>query len=168
MKPAGESIKFSVLRWSSEEDRHEVLSILTGEAGSEDTDSAELKRLMELPSVGVPLARRQRRWLLAEVCLSSRDTGWGERITFITGRSVRAFGREPWRAVNEPNPSVKGYTVIELRLDADGNGEGKMSLAADVVFDTEAGTVALDNYETTSVLLEAVKREPPPYWARGE
>ena len=36
--------------------------------------------------------------------------------------------------------------MIELRLDADGNGEGKMSLAADVMFDTEAGTVALDNY----------------------
>ena len=70
----------------------------------------------------------------------------GERITFITGRSLGAFAREPWRAVDEPNPPVTGYTVIELRLDADGNGEGKMSLAADVMFDTEAGTVALDNY----------------------
>ena len=41
-----------------------------------------------------------------------------------------------------------------------------MSLAADV--DTEAGTVALDNYETTPVLLEAVTREPPPYEARND
>lgn len=169
MEPAGESVKFSVLRWSSEEDRHEVLSILTGEAGSEDPDSAELKRLMELPSVG-------HLWLGSTVVgyslkyaygLATPDGG-GERITFVTGRSVGAFGREPWKAVDEPNPPVKGYTVIELRLDGDGNGVGKMSLAADVVFDTEAGTVTLDNYETTPVLLEAVKREPPPYWARGE
>ena len=28
-----------------------------------------------------------------------------------------------------------------------------------------AGTVALDSYETTPVLLEAVTREPPPYGA---
>ena len=41
-----------------------------------------------------------------------------------------------------------------------------MSLAADV--DTEATTVALDNYETTPVLLEAVTREPPPYEARND
>ena len=40
---------------------------------------------------------------------------------------------------------------------------GKMSLAADVVFDMETGTVALDNYETTPVLLKTVTREPSPY-----
>ena len=158
MEPAGESIKFSVLRWSSEEDRHEVLSILTGEAESEDADSAELKPLMELPSVGYSLKCAYR--------LETPDGG--ERITFITGRSVGSFGLEPWRTVDGPNPPVTGYRVIKLRLDGDGHGEGKMSLAADVVFDTEAGTVALDNYETTPVLLEAVTREPPPYWARGD
>ena len=53
MEPAGESLKFSVLRWSSEEDQHEVLSILTPEeAQSEDAESAELQALQELPSVG--------------------------------------------------------------------------------------------------------------------
>ena len=46
--------------------------------------------------------------------------------------------------------------MIELHLDSDGNGEGKMSLAADVVFDAEAGTVALENYESTPTLLETV------------
>ena len=166
MEPAGESIKFSVLRWSSEEERHEVLSILTGKAESEDTDSAELKRLMELPNVGVLWPNSSSLGYSLKYAYRLVMPDGGERITFITGRSLGAFAREPWRAVDEPNPPVKEYTVIELRLD--GNGEGKMSLAADVVFDTEAGTVALDNYETTPVLLEAVKREPPPYWARGE
>ena len=53
--------------------------------------------------------------------------------------------------------------VIELRLDSNGDGEGKMSVAADIVFDTEGSTVALDNYDAAPVLLEAVKRQPPPY-----
>ena len=178
MEPAGESLKFTVLRWSSEQDRREVLSILipeeatneeatNEEAESEDAESAAPQALLELPSVG-------------QLWLGSSGIGYSlkyayrltapdeeERVTFITGRPLGAFAREPWRAVDEPKPPGT-YTVIELRLDADGNGEGKMSLAADVVFDTEAGTVALDNYETTPVLLEAVKREPSPYGARNE
>ena len=58
MEPAGERLKFSVLRWSSEQDRREVLSILTPEeaeneeAESEDAESAEPRALQELPSVG--------------------------------------------------------------------------------------------------------------------
>ena len=170
MEPAGESLTFTVLRWSSEQDRRELLAILTPEetdneeakneeAESEDAESTEPQALQELPSVG-------------QLWLGSSGIGYSlkyadhlttpdgeERITFITGRPLGTFHREPWRAVDEPKPPGT-YTVIELRLDADGNGEGKMSLAADVVFDTEAGTVALDNYEATPVLLEAVTREP--------
>ena len=176
MEPAGESLKFTVLRWSSEEDRHEVLSILTPEeaqseeteneeAESEDAESADPQALQELPSVGYLWPGSSGVGYSLKYAYRLATPDGGERITFITERSLGAFAREPWRAVDEPNPPVTGYTVIELRLDADGHGEGKMSLAADVVFDTEAGTVALDNYETTPVLLEAVTREPPPYGA---
>ena len=176
MEPAGESLKFSVLRWSSEEDRREVLSILTPEeaeseetqneeAENEDAESADPQALQELPSVGYLWPGSSGVGYSLKYAYRLATPDGGERITFITGRSLGAFAREPWRAVDEPNPPVTGYTVIELRLDADGHGEGKMSLASDVVFDTEAGTVALDSYETTPVLLEAVTREPPPYGA---
>ena len=183
MEPAGESLNFSVLRWSSEEDRREVLSILTPEEAeseeteNEDAESAEdpprasvlrqppPQALQELPSVGYLWPGSNGVGYSLKYAYRLAMPNGGERITFITGRSLGAFAREPWRAVDEPNPPVTGYTVIELRLDADGNGEGKMSLAADVMFDTEAGTVALDNYDTTPVLLEAVTREPPPYGA---
>ena len=176
MEPAGESLKFTVLRWSSEEDRHEVLSILTPEeaeseetqneeAENEDAESADPQALQELPSVGYVWPGSSGVGYSLKYAYRLATPDGGERITFITGRSLGAFAREPWRAVDEPNPPVTGYTVIEFRLDADGHGEGKMSLASDVVFDTEAGTVALDSYETTPVLLEAVTREPPPYGA---
>ena len=167
MEPAGERLRFSVRRWSSGDDRHEVLAILTGDAGS-DADNATLTRLLEVPSVGFlwPGASGIGYSLKYASRLATPDGG--ERITFITGRSVGALGGELWRAVDEPTPPVDGYTVIELRLDGDGHGEGKMSLAAEVVFDAAGGLVALDHYETAPVLLEAVTREPPPYWARDE
>ena len=69
MEPAGERLKFSVLRWSSEQDRREVLSILTRRGGERrdgerrrrerrrSTSSFRLRQpppqaLQELPSVG--------------------------------------------------------------------------------------------------------------------
>ena len=141
MEPAGESLKFSVLRWSSEEDRHEVLSILTPEeAQSEDAESAELQALQELPSVGCLWPGSSGVGYSLKYAYRLATPDGGERITFITGRSLGAFAREPWRAVDEPNPPVTGYTVIELHLDADGHGEGKMSLLHQAVKNTHGLT----------------------------
>jgi hypothetical protein len=58
------------------------------------------------------------------------------------------------------------YSVIELYLDADGMGDGTLSLAADVAFDAEAGTVSLEPGDAANVLGDA-KAEPKPYWAQG-
>ena len=50
------------------------------------------------------------------------------------------------------------FTLIEMRLDAKGLGEGKTSLTTKVVVDNEAKTVALDNYAATPAILQNVKR----------
>ena len=50
------------------------------------------------------------------------------------------------------------FTVIEIRLDARGLGEGKTSLTTKVIADNEAKTVALDNYAATPAIFENVKR----------
>ena len=52
------------------------------------------------------------------------------------------------------------FTLIELRLNRAGIGEGKMSLATRVAADQAAGTIALDNYDTAPILLKNVKHEP--------
>ena len=87
----------------------------------------------------------------------------GEQITFVTDPHVGTYGRIPWTTADAPQARVKAFTVIELRLDSNGDGEGKMSVAANIVFDTGGSTVALDNYDAAPVLLEAVKRQPPPH-----
>jgi hypothetical protein len=46
--------------------------------------------------------------------------------------------------------------VIELRLDANGNGEGKASLTGTVASDPAAQFIALENYSALPVILADV------------
>ena len=48
--------------------------------------------------------------------------------------------------------------MIELRLNGEGEGEGKMSLATKVIYDRERNSVTLENYDLQPVLLTNVKR----------
>ena len=165
LDPAGQDLKFNILRWSSEDDRQAVIDVLTRPTGEEGADS-ELSSLLELPSLGA-------------VWLSGSGLGYslkyahrfvtpdgGEHLTFVTGRRLGTFGRAPWTLTGAPETSLRAFTVLELRLDSSGGGEGKMSVGADIEFDTERSTVALENYNGAPVLLESVRRQPPPYSAR--
>ena len=46
------------------------------------------------------------------------------------------------------------FTVIEMRLDRQGVGEGKTSLTTKVVIDTAANTLALDGYAAAPAWLK--------------
>jgi hypothetical protein len=80
----------------------------------------------------------------------------GERIILATDRRLGAFA-PAWKPVA---PSVTDYqfTIVELRLDAKGVGEGKTSLTTKILVDNEARMIALDNYGATSAILANVKR----------
>jgi len=78
----------------------------------------------------------------------------GERVVLATDRRI-GF----WEAANQPRSIDYPFTVIELRLDRDGMGEGKMSLATKVIYDKEQNMLTLENYDIQPVLLTNVKRE---------
>ena len=49
------------------------------------------------------------------------------------------------------------FTVIEMRIDGKGVGEGKASLTSAVVVDADAKTLALDGYAAAPVLLKVTR-----------
>jgi len=49
--------------------------------------------------------------------------------------------------------------VIEMRINRDGVGEGKMSIATKITLDKDKKMLELENYGTQPVLLQNVKRE---------
>jgi hypothetical protein len=79
----------------------------------------------------------------------------GERIVLATSR-VLGGGSIQWKP-SEPATDYQ-FTIIELRLNAKGLGEGKTSLTSKVIVDNEAKTLAIENYTAAPVILQNVKK----------
>jgi hypothetical protein len=83
--------------------------------------------------------------------------GGGERIILATDRRLGAFA-PAWRPVVDAPLTDYEFTLIDIRLDSKGLGEGKTSLTTKVIADNEARIVALDDYAGAPVILQNVKR----------
>jgi hypothetical protein len=82
--------------------------------------------------------------------------GGGERIVLATDRRIGAHALA-WQPASG-NPTTYEFTLLEIRLNSTGSGEGKASLTAAVAIDNENKTIGLENYAAAPALLESVKR----------
>jgi hypothetical protein len=78
----------------------------------------------------------------------------GERVVLITNRRI-GF----WEAANQPRSIDYPFTFIDIRLNRDGDGEGKMSIATKVVYDKKENMISLENFQTSPVQLTNIRRE---------
>jgi hypothetical protein len=78
----------------------------------------------------------------------------GERVVLATDRHIRF-----WEVARGSRTTDYPFTIIELRLNGDGRGEGKMSIATRVLADKKKNEVVLENWGTQPVLLKDVRRE---------
>jgi len=80
-----------------------------------------------------------------------------QRIVLITERKLGA-GNQLWRPLQDGAPNKYEFSVIELRLNAKDEGEGKASLTGKVAEDSAAKIVTLENYAALPVVLRNVKK----------
>jgi hypothetical protein len=80
-----------------------------------------------------------------------------ERMVLATDRRLGAYSAG-WQPVAAAPATDYEFTLIEIRMDPTGSGEGKASLTTKVVLDPEARIVALENYVATQVIFQHVKR----------
>jgi hypothetical protein len=81
-----------------------------------------------------------------------------ERIILITGRRLGTTN-DLWKPVGPGAPSTYDFSVIELRVNSKGEGEGKASLMGKVVPDSAAKVVGLEDYNASPVVLKNVRRK---------
>jgi hypothetical protein len=79
-----------------------------------------------------------------------------ERIILATERRLGGWN-ELWRPAS-PATDYE-FTVIELRLNATGHGEGKATLTGKVAVDPEAKTIAFENYAGGTVVFKNLTRQ---------
>ena len=77
-----------------------------------------------------------------------------ERIVLVTDRRLNSHAPD-WPASGSAGDAE--FTVIELRIDGEGTGEGKTSLTTNVAIDTTAKTLALDGYAAAPALLKVTR-----------
>jgi hypothetical protein len=142
------AVDIVVERWSPEAERQRLLSTLI-EKGPEKL----LDVLQDLPRVGYFRTPESVGWDLHYAQKTPLEDG-GDRVVLGTDRRINF-----WEAANRPRSIDYPFTVIEMRLNKDGEGEGKMSLATKVTIESDNRTIALENYGTQPVLLQSVKRE---------
>lgn len=141
------TIEIVVNRWSTEAERSRLLSVLMDKGPEKLLDT-----LQDMPRVGYFRPVDSIGYDLHYAARTPLPEG-GQRIVLGTDRRI-SF----WEAANRPRSIDYPFTVIELRLNRDGEGEGKLSLATKITGDKENGIITLEDYGTQPVLLQSVKR----------
>ena len=145
---AAGNVEIVVNRWSTDEQRNTLMKTLM-DKGPEKL----LDKLQDMPRMGYIRTPDSIGWDLHFARRTPLPEG-GERVVLVTDRRI-GF----WEATNQPRSIDYPFTVIELRLNRDGEGEGKMSIATKIIADKEQNIVTLENWATSPVQLTSVKRE---------
>jgi len=145
---AAGTIEIAVDRWSTDVQRDKLMSVMLNKGPEKLLDA-----LQDMPRMGYFRAPGNLGWDIHFARKVPLPDG-GERVVLVTDRRI-SF----WEASRQPRSIDYPFTVIELRLNHDGEGEGKMSLATKIIADKENNIVTLENYDISPVMLTNVRRE---------
>ena len=140
-------VEITIDRWSSTAESGRLMAILK-EKGAD----ALLDALQDLKSVGSIKTPGNLAYDLRYALVQPGEDG-GHRIFLATDRPISY-----WEAVNRPRTVDYPFTFIELRVNTDGEGEGKLALATKVTASKDGSTIELENYQTQPIQLNQVRR----------
>ena len=142
------TVEIVVNRWSTDAERTGLV-----ETALDKGPEKLLSTLQKLPRVGYIKTPESVGWDLHYAHHVALPDG-GEQIVIATDRPI-GF----WEASRQPRSIDYPFTVIEMHVNGDGDGQGTMSVATKVIADKDKQSITLENFGTTPVLLQAVKRQ---------
>src|SRR5438874_10110441 len=145
---AAGTVEIVVNRWSTDAERDRLLSTLLDKGPEKLLDT-----LQDMPRVGYFRTPNSIGYDLHYAHRNPLPDG-GERVVLATDRRI-GF----WEAANRPRSIDYPFTIVEMRLNADGEGEGKLSLATKIIVENDNKTIVLEDYGTQPVHLTSIKRE---------
>lgn len=139
------TVEINITRWSTDSERQQLVTTLR-----EQGPQATLAALQKMRPVGTIRTPDSIGYDLRYAHQRPGEDG-GTRVVIATDRPI-GF----WEVRNQSRSLDYPFTVIEIHLNTDGKGEGKMSYATKVTVGGE-NTVVLENYSSQPVLLQSVK-----------
>jgi hypothetical protein len=160
---APDPVRIEILRWSTEDKGAGKLGKGGGkgrgpasEAADSATPDASLARaLNETTTVGYLWSSEMAGYALRYAGKVNGPDG-SQRIVLITQRRLGAVNQR-WNPTFEGAPNSYEFSVIELRLNVKGEGEGKASLVGKVAPDVAAKIVTLESYDALPAVFRNVR-----------
>jgi len=146
-------VEIAVDRWSTAAERAHLVDTLR-EKGPDQL----LSVLQSMSKVGFIRQTSSIGWDLRYAHREAIPDGGGERVVVATDRPIGN-----WEAINQPRTIDYPFTIVELHINPQGEGEGKMTYATKVTEDKKTGSIVLENWGTGPVLLQGVHRESPKH-----
>lgn len=151
-------VEISVTRWSTPQERAHLITTMM-EKGPQ-TLLSELQKTpvagrFSLPGLTGPDPHNLRLGHDIHYAWQTTDDSGGRRVVLITDRYI-GFNE----ARNQPRTIDYPFTLMEIRLDKGGRGEGKMAVATMITFDKKQNAVTLENYASEPVRLQNVTLGP--------
>lgn len=139
-------IQIDIDRWSLASERERLVGALISKGPDE-----LLKELQNVKSVGRIRTPDSIGYELRYSQQRSGEDG-GRDIVLVTDRPI-SF----WEAVNRPRSIDYPFTLIQIHLNLDGTGEGKLALATKITTDPDTKMIEIEDYAHQPVRLVDVK-----------
>ena len=140
-------VEIVISRWSTAAERDRLVNVLFDKGAD-----ALLAALQDTASVGYIRTPNSLAYDLRFAKEIPGEDG-GRRIILVTDRPIGM-----WEAVHRPRTIDYPFTLIEIRVNRDGEGEGKMSIAARITANKASNTIELEDYAIQPVRLMSVQR----------
>jgi hypothetical protein len=150
--PSTATVDFTIERWSSDAERDQLLAILQEEKDVYKANKQLLNALQKLPKVGYIRTPNTLAWDLRYARQSPLEDG-GRRIVLGTDRPI-GF-RE---ARNQPRSMDYPFTIVEVQLDKNDRGVGKILTGTKIYIDKKTNNLVLENYAQQPVRFNEIRR----------
>jgi hypothetical protein len=148
-------VQIRIDRWSTPEERQHLITTMI-----ERNSDALLRELQKMPAHGRfnipgltgPDPHELRLGHDLRYTWQTPQPDGGRRIVIVTDRYI-SFAE----ARNQPRTIDYPFTLFEIRVNKEGEGQGKVAVATKINFDKAKNTMELENYSSEPVRLNTVK-----------
>ncbi|MGD8328932.1 MAG: hypothetical protein PVJ49_05810 [Acidobacteriota bacterium] len=150
--PSGQvPIVIGIDRWSTEEEAQKLMATLENE--DHQAFKSALDHEKETGYIRFPTIRS--RFPSTEMNFARQYESNGKRVIVMATNRPLAI----WGVWNQQRSTDFDITLIELRLDADGSGEGVLAVGVEFGYDMDKKQIVAKNWSSSPVQLKEIKKD---------